>query len=820
MSGAFTFGFDVAYEIGIGTLLRSVLPRLFTDELTRQLAGFPAFLPIQVPLGAPLGLLGERFQTGEVGLDIGPSSTLSFAFAAESTATNRMELRLPITGSLLRLDAVAGLPARTVRVAGIEVELPAVPGVDPLELTPAGTGTVVVPIAIRTSVEDLVATVRFELDGAATIVGPGGSTGLVGLPALPDVPGLTPAERTRDVQAAILAAVERRVRALLPLLPIALGGPNLCGLFPRDLRVDLVRRDATATDGSLMILVKSTAGSSPTPTALASRLPPGVPAELRVANSFLVSLICCIVQRVPSLSFLGTAAALPAPEQGCRWTVATPFTFVGEQFTDGELTLRVDGGGIRIDGRFVRVDRAGDADWSYLTLSFGQTLSFGNDRGVLEIEASDLEIDINFDFSAFAWFIIIFGAGGVGAAIGAFGGWVGTIIGAIIGHIVGAGVLGITEGVLDGIADALLPRMEAALAGLAGGAPLSLLPADVQRHFGGLELVGDPVLDDLLIGGEPRYADPILRRGTLHVPRGSAVDLDAGVIVPASRIPLDGDPDLVWSPSAAGFELRAAGAARMVPVAHSSYETLDLYGVRALPFESLRSLRLPDRALPVGTTRPRSYVLLGVRTSEGRYAKCAVWRAPTGALVVEHTLWRTPAAVDVRRTLTEISRSVARGGGAGIITWNDYRIAWQLTLEAHANTLAAPLRWEWRYEGALLSEGEGSIPGTEATYDARGPVLVVRTPEGLDLRGEVCVTATDAWGRQGTRCLHTGIEGETRIVDEPDPADRDRYERLGPIPRIDRLDLERLPGLSLGDAFGRGLSRGMGIPIEDIERKL
>jgi hypothetical protein len=244
-------------------------------------------------------------------------------------------------------------------------------------------------------------------------------------------------------------------------------------------------------------------------------------------------------------------------------------------------------------------------------------------------------------FGVSAWCILLGIA--IGFLLGAILGIVTSIVGAIIGGLVAAGLapaLGAIAGVVGG-----------ALTAINGLGPLQL-PGPVGSIGLGLSACS---IDDLTLTGVFLYDDLAARRsaGALSGAGGTLFDLDAGMTQSGTTI-VPG-VDLRWWSS----QLITTNGARLVPL-QRAFEHVTFSDLQGLTYNwgSLGAGQIPDRAV-AGST---AHVAIGVRTDEGRYAKCKVWR--TGATIgLEYVTYaQAPAAIGllVERTIT--ARTVVDSG--------------------------------------------------------------------------------------------------------------------------------------------------------------
>lgn len=781
MSGANTFGFDIALEIDLFQLLHRGLEGLFLRALREALQGSPSSTPLAIEHAADV--LGVREQSGELRLMPNAVDTIiEPSFAGDELSTRNFTIRMPILASQLAVDPLGRVPARTVTVtvAGVPVTitLPEIPGIEGIEPTELGAGDITIPIAISVETSETIAFIGFALDGDVGV-------------SLAELPTLElPAEISLDaLTTTITTAIRERVAPLLQPLQVTLqpvGDPLNCDIGPREIDVMLVRqRDSSA---SLVVLVKALPDIYDSPPSPSRQLPASQPAQLRIRNRLLVRIVCCLLQRVPTFAFLRSATRTDEDER-CILNATTDVEIFGRTFQTAEIIVAVVDGAIQISGTLRARESVGDADWATTTATFSVTLQLTQDGGVLNITASEPQVDVNYDFSVFAWLLF--------------------------GFVVPLGfiALPIAEGVVDGALDAIVDPLRNVLRTLTGTP--RLLPTEIVNTFGVMDL-NAVTLDDLVMEGTPRFTERTYRRGAISLPLGTSFDLDSGRTVTTGRATTDFDADLLWEPvDSLTYRLRTAAVARAVAIGGLSFEGTDSITVRMLPYDEAPTFQLRSSRIPSDPARP---LVFGIRTGAGRYAKCAVWRgARSRILNLRYATYDalTPIRV-VREAPRELSRHESSRFESRFITYVNYQVAWHVDFVAIVQRgLAPPITWRWYYDGHELNLADGTLPGVRATYTIAGDRLTIQTEEGEDIRGPVCAMGTDTWGWQATACIPAGIEGGVREV--PDPGEPpDELTRIEEVD-IPGLDPGRIPIGPIDRSFRDAIGVSLGVDSKTID---
>jgi hypothetical protein len=184
---------------------------------------------------------------------------------------------------------------------------------------------------------------------------------------------------------------------------------------------------------------------------------------------------------------------------------------------------------------------------------------------------------------------------------------------------------------------------------------------------------------------------------------------------------------------------------------------------------------------------PPRVLVFAVRTTEGRYAKCAAWQDSTGRLHLRyHTFDNRQLPLFLLSNWNRTRGEQVGSSSIGPIRFTEYAVAWSGLLRAQTQTLRAPISYRWQWDGRAVT-GVGTLPGTTASHSIFGGIFNIETQMGQPLLGDLCVTARDASGFEVTACRQIDLPGTERVR-QPSPFD----------------DVLSTPGLLSGLALLRG----------------
>jgi hypothetical protein len=844
MSGTQTGEYDVLYEISIDRFTEVLRERIVRD-LPLALGNVPVAVDIPL-LGRPL--TSPVSQTGTVAL----GSISDASVVPVPGSSDAFTLRATFDSSSLTL-----LPVAAGGIPGV-----AIPGVGP---GTAGGATLTLPLRVSTQPRGAGSPVTFSLDNTRAV----DLSPLDRLPWIP-YPALAPGNTAAQVvQRAVKQAVAGAAALLFPQeIPIALSTSGPCGFFPRELGVKLLpgAPGVGGTPGTVdalgLLVGLRSAGTPRNPASVASSsLPASASGVLVVSNRLLIDLVCCVLpERIPALVGVTPTPTNTATEVCCSWSNLRDVNLGGAQFTEvGELRLCLETQGFRFEGR--RLIQRGTGWW--VEVRFDIRVAMRRSGGAIVPFPDNPDIDVDAFLEWWVWLV----AGIVGAILGAVAGFVGGVgVGAAAGAVAGAVAAGAAIGAAVGVAvaaalqvplgavaeslgTALAGVLAPVSAGLASG--LQLLPPDLTAAFGTLELTGDPVIDDVSLAGRvalrpgPR---PVAESGGLVLAFGGMLDLDRGQVLaaPEPGEAADLDADLAWEEPGHGklgvssWESRfgwglsksfgtggvsARGSARLVAVSGASFWSLTEGDLERLAYPA-RGGRISFGDVPLaGTKDPVEPRVFAVRTSEGRYAKCAAWRDAGGQLHLRFLTYDTPLRLWLQAGWHTTRGRIVPSTIRSVVPTVEYQLSRRGTFTAMAPRLHAPVSYTWFWDGRLVS-GAGTLPDGTTRFEAAGSTFRLETRMGDPLNGELCVRARDATGFEATACRNLDFAGtetkaarlgieHTLLVNDLARVLRQQGPDPDPAPDVWRtLAVLHTP---VAEQLPQALARGMKVEVGEIE---
>jgi hypothetical protein len=261
---------------------------------------------------------------------------------------------------------------------------------------------------------------------------------------------------------------------------------------------------------------------------------------------------------------------------------------------------------------------------------------------------------------------------------------------------------------------------------------------------------------------------------------GEAFDLDAGTVethISMGRIPAGAD--LIWWNAGGSFVVETAPAAGAVRSTSDSFSAMRFDQLQGLTFAplSVPAMSIPvfDSPPPLNTSGlPVRPLLLGVRTTEGRIAKCALWRDRSDRLHIDFVTYVSP----VPRLGIPYSRSSRRGveverGWSELVRadYVRYQASFRFAFRAVWERLQDPvvIRWfingtEIARTGFLTISPEPIVrleepPPALLSYEAAATTLTVETRMGEAVAFEVSAIARDALGLEVRRAAFISVDG-------------------------------------------------------------
>jgi len=552
--------------------------------------------------------------------------------------------------------------------------------------------------------------------------------------------GMTIAQAETTVAGLVVTQLQTGVREIMltPIIPVS-DDSDPTTIF--DLDVTTVN-DATAADRDCMSfgvrMANDTGGNINNVTT--SLIPAGSPSMVMMSNTWLLAK----VMRPRVAAALGRPVSDFDTPMHLNHSIPAP----GGSGTLTNLDAFVEGNRIRINGRAT----ASGTGWSAVSnFTFFVSLSI-DATGSIAIATTTPTVDTDVDLEWWVWL--------VGLGLGA-------LFGGIIGAIIAAVVLAITESVVEGVADGLISSGISGSLGSFASIPLGPIGSGLQMT--------SLVLDDLELRGTIVRAPtvPVRNGGSFTAPAGRSFDLDAGT-TSASAVT---GTDLVWDPSTG---LTTAGAARLT-ITGRSYGSLDPLAISSLPLNSTHIARsMIPLFLDVGPFSVGDRVVFGVRTGDGRLARC---RASVGAAGELHFEWVTYDNPIPSLQLTQHWCVHERGPIDEYISADCSRctrseVAWCGVIEAWPKLVPFPVDFQWCLCGEIIEPGTGEVKGPDGplSYKLEGRRLCIQGELGQDIDCEVCVSAIDARGHELFTCLRIYQTGVQTICKPCIPRVPNRFE--------------------------------------------
>jgi hypothetical protein len=250
---------------------------------------------------------------------------------------------------------------------------------------------------------------------------------------------------------------------------------------------------------------------------------------------------------------------------------------------------------------------------------------------------------------------------------------------------------------------------------------------------------------------------------------GESIDLDSGARAAfAGGASVPGFGDLSWSVTAG---LTAGRGARLIRINRdfSSVSVTDVADAMAVS----SSIALSPAGIPVVPSSARGVTLLplpavvGVRTSTGRFGKCALWQSASGTVVFRYLIWDTRAAAC---RILPVATHWAPAGyardpdtpGPGNTSVKHERFAHTATFDAQATRVMLPLQLTWRLGTTALAAGAGAatVDGVTVNYRLQDSTLQLDAGLGDSLQAvPLSIEVTDADGRYVTDTRPLSIAG-------------------------------------------------------------
>ncbi len=246
---------------------------------------------------------------------------------------------------------------------------------------------------------------------------------------------------------------------------------------------------------------------------------------------------------------------------------------------------------------------------------------------------------------------------------------------------------------------------------------------------------------------------PVKNQGSHVSQSGFAVNLDNGAITNNPT----GASDLVWDP-VSGLTTHSGAGLRVTGTSYNSISPVQVSRMN-LTGTAIGLTQIPLSFPASFFFMPSDYVVFGMRTSEGRYAKVRAQRSITdgGALRLDWMTWDTPTP---RLDIASRWSIFERGEVHEYITpdckyCTSSPVRWLGVFEAWPALTAFPIDYQWCLCGQILQEGTGVVNSSDGplTYVLEGRRLTVESELGNDISCELCVSAIDARGLELFTCI-------------------------------------------------------------------
>lgn len=833
-----THGFDSVYLIDRASLLAS-LDRVLTYNIQLALRTLNLSIPINglELAGTPLAP-ANTLQQGLLQTTSQPTETLTMP----TTINGNLTLELTFPGTLLSLNAVPAVVGINL-FAGLRA------------LAPSNAGNLRITIII--SLNSTPATNRIEIVLARQSLT---VDSLSAMPALNLSPtnAINVANYATGINDAVRAAVNAALGPLMPVrINIPFGDRGACDVGVRQLATRLLPagNGTQAALGFFATLRDGSAGNINQATV--STLPANAEGSFALANQFLLNLVCCLIQQHVSIKGLGSPTSGDA--NCCRWQGINNVSFSGQTVRLEEMRICIERSGST--ARFTVFAHASRSGWGWSahgTVSFAITIQRSG-NGIL---ATPVDVVPN-DWVEKEWWVWLIE--GIFVALG-------IVIGAVVGFIVGGPAGAIGGGIAGGaialaivaVGELIMWTMMGLAAGAVSGAlstvnaaGVKLLPQELTETFGGLSEILAVDFDDLRVAGRMRRAQVRILREAWEVILypGDRLDLDRGVVIrvgePEPEAELDAD--LIWSteplapeavierPSSEDLlnsrlapgnivrsgssgligeglgdltvftarSLATVSGARMVKLTNMSYWSLTESDARQASY-SVSGQRVPDTAIPASNVPyPAGAAVLLIRTTAGRYAKCAAWRAGS-SLHIGFITYDTPLPFLFRQRWSTTQGPQVPSSGPFTRT---YQVARSGRIDAEIAgwwlpTFSAPVEWFW--EGVPI-EGSGMLPNGTTSYSVFGRICTLRTAMGSPLSGTLQARLVLPYATY-VATAELNLAGTVTYRDVPMARLEETASVLRALP-----EAPFIPTPSLAEQLPAAIAKGMRIPIDQVK---
>lgn len=826
-----TSGFDLLYQIDRDSLL-AALDRILVQNMALRLSSLNLGIPINGAQngGAPVIPAGT-LQNGTLQLTSVPEASLTMP----TTPDGDLILQVDFPDTLLTLQAVPALVGLNV-FAGL------------LALAPASAGQLRITITLRLDGHPASGRLEVEFDKVSVVVSP--------LAAIPALGGLSP---TNGVNVATYAirindAIAVQVNAALGQLPVRVnlpfGARGLCDIGLRTLIARLLPADGTHQASLGFFGELTDGGDGNIANATTSTLDPAVEGSFALANDFVLKLVCCLIQRHPSIAGLGEPTSHPSG--CCRWDNVEHVSFDGQTVTLEHMLLCIERTGVTAKFTVdIHVTKGGHGWTSHATAKFD--LDLQQSGNAIDATPANIELDNWIHKEWWVWLIeaLVVIAGAV------IGFLLGGPTGAVAGGAIALAIVAVGDLIISTLLGAAAGAVSGAL-GTLGATGMKLLPQELTDTFGGLSGIDQFEFDDLTVGGPVKKpATNVLHEGfdiVLNI--GDRFDLDRGIVFRAGAVPVGGelDADLIWrseplvneasmamvAPSSGGCatspaemlrrinvgvqlpqlewygtnrSLSPLGSARVVALTGTSFWSLTEREAKAVSYPGALGVRIAGSSLPESSTAyPPGTRVFVARTTAGRFAKCAAWKDGGGSLHLAYATWDTPLPLNIR-TQWAVTRGPEIASPQAFA--HTYQVSRHGSFEAQLGTwlpwifgLPEPTS-EWFWNGVRLQDS-GTLSDGTTQFEVDGKYCRLTTAMGKPLSGLLQVRTTLPWVSY-VADREFDFRGTETIFDFP-PV----FESFDSGPTVTPIPPARPIVPPLIEQLPLAIAKGMKIPLEQV----
>jgi hypothetical protein len=531
-----------------------------------------------------------------------------------------------------------------------------------------------------------------------------------------------------QLSASAVASIENFLRNSVRKVPLSRPIPVGSGAAPPpfdplDFEIGKINTPALGRDALVFgVQTRTTTGGDIT-LITGSSLSADQAGIVLLGNDFVIRGIIC-----PAIA--GSLGVTTGPgsvfDDPCTLNTRIPMPGAPGTFIES-LTARVMGGVISVTGSF----SASGTGWNATGIfAIVLAVTCSSTTGIT-IGAAPPVVDITVNLE---WWVYLLSVAAIAATFG---------LGAVT---IGALLIAIADLVADSVLDPFVSGLAATALRGTGLFPITL---PLGPTASGLT-INACLLDDLTLSADFIYTEdkPAKSARDFYADPGNAFDLDNGLTSGTSGA-LPFGIDLTWDTGPHGLALRPRGGAAIGLGVTPPFDGFALPQIQRLFYSSnywvIQAL-IPLQAS--GGVQPE--FVFGVRTTEGRFAKCGAWRRPDDIIHFRYVTYDTETASLRITGGWKETRRESVGTGSRI-----NRVEWLGVFKAEPHNMALPIDYQWCLCGQILGQGQGSLvtDGHTLSYSVDRDKLQIRTELGKNLKCELCVSAIDDWGRELFTCV-------------------------------------------------------------------